>query len=74
MAVVFGIVIPSTVTLHTTGEERRREGNTKKTEARAERSSSQLSDHARYTVTSLSSTGTAASWPVGVYHVIGDID
>ena len=74
MAVVFGIVIPSIVTLHTTGEERRTKGDTKKTEARAKRSSSQLSDHARYTVTSLYSAGPAASWPVGVYHVIGDRD
>lgn len=73
MAVVFGIVIPSIVTLHTTGEERT-EGDTKKTETRAERSSSQLSDHAKYTVTSLCSTGPAASWLVGVYHVVGDRD
>lgn len=74
MAVVFGIVIPSIVTLHTTGEERRTEGDTKKTETRAERLSSQLSDHARYIITSLYSTGPAALWPVGVDHVIGDRD
>lgn len=74
MVVVFGIAIPSIVTLHTTGEERRTEGDTKKTETRAERSSSELSDHARNTIISLCSTGPAASWLVGVYHVIGDRD
>lgn len=74
MAVVFGIVIPSIVTLHTIGEWRRTEGDTKQTETRAERSSSLLSDHVRCTVTSLCSTRPVASWPTGVDHVIGDRD
>lgn len=74
MTVVFGIVIPSIVTLHTIGKWRRTEGDTKKTETRAERSSSQLSDHARCTVISLCGTRPAASWPAGVDHVIGERD